>query len=169
MTLLSSYASHAVAFAGDDFVLQLTADGREICIIAIHTHQQMALGIRVLLAIAQDIGVDYADLQGAAAVIRVAAQEGLKLGPLLGVPEQRGAEGHGVAGAVGQHVEIAFPVALTRRVPASHHLADRVHVGRWAVDVRPGAGADGVGEEFAPGPAVGAGRHDVAVAHPAVP
>ncbi len=65
------HGSHAVAFAGDDLVLQFFADAGEISIIAGHPHQQVAVILGVLLGFPQDIGVNHVDLQGCAAVLDV--------------------------------------------------------------------------------------------------
>ena len=70
---------HLVAFAGDDLVLQFLADGGEVGVVAGDAHQQVAVILGVLLRVAQHVGVEHVDLQGAAAVLDVAAQEGLEL------------------------------------------------------------------------------------------
>ena len=64
---------HPVAFAGDDFVLQLPADRSEVGIITGNAHQQMAVVLGVLLSVTQDIGVYHIYLQCASAVLRIAA------------------------------------------------------------------------------------------------
>jgi hypothetical protein len=60
-----------VAFAGDDLILKLTPDGREVGVIAGDAHQQVAVVLRVLLGIPQQVRVDQVDLQRRAAVLDV--------------------------------------------------------------------------------------------------
>ena len=158
-----------MAFAGDDLVLQLLADGGEVGVVAGDAHQQVAVILGVLLRIAQHVGVEHVDLQGGAAVLDVAAQERLELVAVLRVAQHGRVEGDRVAAAVGQHVEIISPVAFAVRRPAAQHLAHRVDVGRRSVDVRAVGGADGVGEELALGAPVRAGRQDVRIGDPVVP
>ena len=92
---------YPVAFAGDDLVLQFLADAGEVGIVAGDAHQQVAVILRVLLGIAQDIGVDHVDLQGSTAVFDVTTQEALEFLLVLGIAHQGGAEGHGMAIAIG--------------------------------------------------------------------
>jgi hypothetical protein len=90
-----------VTFAGNNLVLKLTADGGEIGVITGDTHQKVPVGIRVLLSVPQNVGVYHVYLQGAAAVFRVAAQEGCEFRFMLGVTQQGGVEGYSMAGPLG--------------------------------------------------------------------
>ena len=121
------------------------------------------------LGFTEQIGVDHVDLERRPAIFDVPTKEGLELVLVFGVADQRRAEGHGVASAIGQGVVEAVPVSVAIRGLATEDLAHRVHVGCGPVSVGAVGGAQGIGQKLAVGTPIRAGGKDKAVGDPIVP
>ena len=100
----------SVAFAGDDLILEFFADAGEVGVVTGDPHQQVTVIFGVLLGLPQDIGIDHIDLQGGTPIVGISPQETLEFVFMFRVAQEGRAEGHGVAAAVGEHIEIFPPI-----------------------------------------------------------
>ena len=117
-----------VAFAVDDFVLQFSAHGGKVGIIAGNAHQEMPIVLRMILRVFEHVGIKHVDLQSRAAVLGVALQKRLEFILVHRVSQNRRIEGDGVTGSVGQLLSnlpsrLCYPALPPSTLPTELALA----------------------------------------------
>ena len=77
---------HVVALTGDDLILQFFTDRGKVGVITGDAYQQVPVILRVFLGIPQHIRIQHIDLQSAAAIFDISAQERFELLAVFRIP-----------------------------------------------------------------------------------
>jgi len=125
--------------------------------------------LRFLLCRPEKVRVEQVDLQGGTPVLDITSQEGLEFLSVLRVPQNGRVEGHGVAGAIWEEVQILAPISLAIIDLSPQGLSHGVYVSSRPFDVCSVRRADGIRQKLSLGPSVRTGGKDESIAHPIVP
>ncbi len=97
----------------------------------------MAIVTGMLLGIKEHGRIQHIDLKGSAAVLSIAFEKGDEFVFMFRIPDHGRVKGHGVAGTVGQEIDISVEVTLIVVRFSAKDLSHGVGVGCWPVDVCP--------------------------------